>query len=60
MGYAFYIWVFAGGMLGSILREVITPLFPAQIEWFPILIINTLAALKDIGVRPTQLTDMFL
>lgn len=41
----FYFWVFAGGVTGSILREVLAPLFPAQVVWLPVLIINTLAAL---------------
>ena len=45
MKLIFYFWVFAGGVSGSILRELLAPLFPAQVAWLPILIINTLAAL---------------
>ena len=44
MNFLFYSWVFAGGVIGSILREVLAPLFPAQVQWLPILIINTTAA----------------
>jgi len=44
MNFLFYFWVFAGGGIGSILREVLVPLFPAQVGWLPILIINTIAA----------------
>lgn len=44
MELAFYVWVFAGGMIGSILREILAPLFPSQIQWLPILLINILAA----------------
>ena len=44
MNFLFYSWVFAGGMIGSILREVVSPLFPAQVQWLPIIIINTAAA----------------
>jgi len=44
MDWVFYFWVFSGGVIGSILRELLTPLFPARIEWLPILIINTCAA----------------
>lgn len=44
MNFLFYFWVFAGGMIGSILREVLAPLFPAQVDWLPILIINAIAA----------------
>jgi len=40
----FYFWVFAGGVIGSILREFLAPLFPAPIQWLPILAINTTAA----------------
>lgn len=42
---AFYFWVFAGGVIGSILREFLAPLFPAPVQWLPILVINTAAAL---------------
>lgn len=42
--FLFYFWVFAGGMIGSILREVLAPLFPDQVQWLPIFIINTAAA----------------
>jgi len=44
MNFVFYFWVFAGGVIGSVLREVLAPLFPAQVEWLPILMVNTLAA----------------
>ena len=44
MNLLFYSWVFAGGVIGSILREVLAPLFPAMVQWLPILIINSVAA----------------
>jgi len=40
----FYLWVFAGGVIGSILREFLAPFFPAPVQWLPILVINTTAA----------------
>ncbi len=44
MDFLFYFWAFAGGVIGSILREVLAPLFPTQVQWLPILTINTIAA----------------
>ena len=41
----FYSWVFSGGVIGSILREVLAPLFPTPVQWLPILVINTIAAI---------------
>jgi CrcB protein len=44
MGYAAFIWVFAGGTAGSLAREMLAPLLPGFQVWLPILIINVIAS----------------
>ena len=39
-----FVFVFVGGMLGSLMREFLAPLLPAPWVWAPILVINVAAS----------------